>query len=606
MIQYRIGRKLPGLFVVLALVAGACSGTAATPTPTAAPPTVSGTPTGAPTATAAAATPTTAATATATASATAAATATPTAAVTASPTAAVTPSPTAAVSHPMGGSITVAIEGEPASVDPAFDYDFVSGLAVSSITEGLLVFCENDTKLCPQLAESWTVSPDGLTYTFKIRQGVKFHDGSTMTVDDVVFSLLRIRDMKPPSYVAWMLANVADVKAPDASTVVVTMSKPDALVQYAFAATAAHVVNKKFVEANGAKYGKPDVGSVGTGPFKFKEWKTGDHQTLTRFDDYWNKANGGPYLDEIVIKILAEPTTRIAGLQTGDIDYIINNIPSDQYASVKTNDKVDLTFTPSYYGEWITMNTQKPPFDNVKIRQALNYAFDKKAVRELFYGPDTSPTKMTLVNPTLWPTLGSTDAWQAAWDALPAYDQDLVKAKQLLDDSGVADQLNGKEIAYYESTPSIKGAAEAFIASMAGLGITIAAHKMTYAENVSLQFGKHDNYDLIVASWGSDFPDPSGNLRPNFASENIAEGGANVSSYKNPAVDDLLAKQNTLVDPNERASLLIQAQALIAEDSPIIVTAYPGWPQAVSKRLGGASASSLWYWAGLFKDIYVK
>jgi ABC-type transport system substrate-binding protein len=121
-----------------------------------------------------------------------------------------------------------------------------------------------------------------------------------------------------------------------------------------------------------------------------------------------------------------------------------------------------------------------------------------------------------------------------------------------------------------------------------------------------LQFGEHNDYDIIVASWGSDFPDPSGNLRPNFASENSAAGGANVSNYHNDEVDRLLAEQNTLTDKNERARLLIEAQKLIAADAPIIVTAYPGWPLAVNKRLAGATASSLWYWDSLFKEIYVK
>jgi peptide/nickel transport system substrate-binding protein len=491
-------------------------------------------------------------------------------------------------------------------MDPAFDYDFVSGIAVSSMTEGLLEFCENDTKLCPSLAESWTVSPDGMTYTLKIRQGVKFHDGTTMTVDDVVFSLNRIRDPNLASYVGWMLGHVTDVTAPDSSTVVLTLDAPDALLEYALAATSAHVVNKAFVEANGDKYGTPDVGSIGTGPFKFVEWKSGDHQKLARFDDYWDKAAGGPYLDEITIKIIAEPTTRVAGLQTGEIDWIINNIPSDQYATVKGISSVDLTFTDSYYGEWITFNTQQAPFDNVKARQAMNYAFDKKAVRELFYGADAIATKATLVNPTLWATLGETAAWQTAWDALPGYDYDEAMARQLLDESGVKDQLQNKEIAYYESTPSIKGAAEAFIDAMGKLGVTIKARKVTYQESVALQFGEHNDYDIIVASWGSDFPDPSGNLRPNFASENSGAGGANVSNYHNADVDALLAEQNTLTDKAERAKLLIEAQKIIAADSPIIVTAYPGWPLAVNKRLAGAFASSLWYWDSLFKDIYIK
>ena len=504
-----------------------------------------------------------------------------------------------------GGSIVVAIEGEPASMDPAFDYDFVSGLAVSSVTEALLKFCENDTKLCANLAESWTVSPDGKTYTMKIRQGVKFHDGSTMTVDDVVFSLNRIRDPELASYVGWMLGKVSDVKAPDASTVVITLSEPDALLEYALAATSAHVVSKKFVEANGDKYGKPEVGSIGTGPFKFVEWKSGDSQRLARFDEYWD-TSGGPYLDEITIKIIPEPSTRVAGLQTGEIDYIINNIPSDQYETVRSISDVDLTFTDSYYGEWITFNTQKAPFDNVKARQAMNYAFNKKAVRELFYGTDAEPTKATLVNPSLWATLGDPAPWQTAWDQLPSYDYDEAKARQLLDESGVKDQLQNKEIAYYESTPSIKGAAESFIDAMGKLGVTIKARKVTYQESVALQFGPHNDYDIIVASWGSDFPDPSGNLRPNFASENSAAGGANVSNYHNERVDELLATQNTLVDKGDRAQMLIEAQKIIADESPIIVTAYPGWPLAVNKRLAGASAASLWYWGSLFKDIYVK
>ena len=284
---------------------------------------------------------------------------------------------------------------------------------------------------------------------------------------------------------------------------------------------------------------------------------------------------------------------------------MISMVPSDQYATVQAMPDVSLSFIPSYFGEWITMNTKAAPFDNVKVRQALNYAFDKRAVRQLYYGKDALETKATLVNPTLWNF--EKEAWQAAWDALPNYDQDLAKAKQLLDESGVADQLNGKTIAYYESTPSIKGAAEAFIADMAKLGITIEARKVTYQESVALQFGEHNDYDLMVGTWGSDFPDPSGNLRPNFGSENIAAGGANASAYQNAKVDELLQQQDAIPnDKAQRAKLLIEAQRLIAEDSPVLVTAYPGWPLAVNKRLGGVEAASLWYWQSLFKNVYVK
>jgi len=503
----------------------------------------------------------------------------------------------------MGGSITAAVEGEPASVDPAFDYDFVSGLATSSITEPLLVFCEGDTQLCPNLATEWTVSEDGLVYTLKIRQGVRFHDGSEMTMDDVLFSLERIKNPDLGSYVGWMHGSVASFAAADDETLVITLSQPDALYEYVLATTAAHVVSKAFVEEHGADYGSPSVGSIGTGPFAFKEWVSGDRQVLVRNEDYWNKDAGGPYLDEIVIKILPEPTTRVAGLETGEIDYLVNNVPSDQFATVQSFENVNLTFTPSYYGEWITFNTQAAPFDNAMVRQAMNYALDKAGLRALYYGPETPATKATLVYPTMWTF--EQEAWQAAWDELPAYDQDLEKAAALLAESGVADQLNGMTISYYESTPSIKGIAESFIDVMGQLGITIEANKITYQESVSLQFGPHDDYDIFVGSWGSDFPDPSGNLRPNFGSENIVAGGANASAYSNAKVDELLQAQNASTDKAERAKLLIEAQQIIADDSAVISVTNPSWPLAVNDRVQGAAIGSLWYWGSLFKDVWV-
>jgi peptide/nickel transport system substrate-binding protein len=382
-----------------------------------------------------------------------------------------------------------------------------------------------------------------------------------------------------------MLGSVSDVTAPDASTVVITLSKPDSLFEYALASTAAHVVSKAFVEKSGDKYGKPEVGSIGTGPFKFAEWKTGDYQRLVRNDDYWD-TSGGPYLVRSRSRS-SRAHTRVRGLQTGEIDYMVSMVPSDQYATVEQIENVSLSFIPSYYGEWITFNTQKAPFDNVKVRQALNYAFDKKGIRQLYYGPDALDTKATLVNPTLW-TFERTRGRPRG--TAPDYDADLERPGAA-DESGVADQLNGKTIAYYESTPSIKGAAEAFIEAMGKLGITIEARKVTYQESVALQFGPHDDYDILVASWGSDFPDPSGNLRPNFHSENAVAGAERVQLPEPEGRQAPRAAGRHSGDRAQRAKLLIEAQKIIADDSPVIVTAYPGWPLAVNKRLGGVSAA---------------
>ena len=183
----------------------------------------------------------------------------------------------------------------------------------------------------------------------------------------------------------------------------------------------------------------------------------------------------------------------------------------------------------------------------------MNYAFDKKArPPSCIYGKDTPSTPR---RPSSTRPCGRSrrTPGRRRGTTLPAYDVDLDKAKALLAESGVADQLNGKTIAYYESTPSVKGAAEAFIDAMGKVGITIKARKVTYQEAVALQFGEHNDYDIIVGSWGSDFPDPSGNLRPNFASENIVAGGANSTAYTNAAVDELLADSRTRSSTTRRS-----------------------------------------------------
>ena len=179
-------------------------------------------------------------------------------------------------------------------------------------------------------------------------------------------------------------------------------------------------------------------------------------------------------------------------------------------------------------------------------------------------------------------------------------------ARQLLEESGVADQLNGKTIAYYESTPSIKGIGESFIDVMGQLGITIEAQKITYQEAIALQFGAHDDYDIIVGAWGSDFPDPSGNLRPNFAiGEHRGRRRERIGLHESRGSTSCSPSRTTLVDRAERARLLIEAQALIAEDAPVIAVTNPGWPLAVNKRVQGAEVGAFWYWGSLFKDIWV-
>ncbi len=501
--------------------------------------------------------------------------------------------------------LVVGLQGDIIAIDPAFTYDFTTSTVVNQITEGLLKFNNGET-LEPNLAESFE-NPDPLTYIYKIRQGVTFQDGSPMTVDDVIFSMERIRNADTGSYTGWMYSSVAEIERTDDTTVTVKLSQPDALWQYVPATTGGHVISKAHFEANAENYGKPEAGAIGTGPYKFVSWATGSEVVIEKNPDYWNAANGGPYLDRVTYKILPEATTRVAGLQTGEIDLVIgtDGAPADQIPLIQGMDNVTLTFTDSYYSSFLAFNTQVAPFDNVQVRQALNYALDKQLLTQNLYPVADAVTVARAVDvmPRLWTF--EQEKWQAAYDELPDYAFDMEKAKQLLEESGVADQLNGMVITTDENPISL-GMALALQAAVQELGYSLEISKVTYQENTAMAFSGERAYDIIVTAWGSDFPDPSGNLLPVFHSRYVGDGGSNFGNYKNEQIDKLLDDQNALTDTAERTDLMIQAQQIIADDSVWITVMHPKQVFVLSNEFEGYNVTPLWYWDAFIKDIKKK
>jgi len=498
-----------------------------------------------------------------------------------------------------GEELTVGLEADIASLDPAFDYDFSTGPVVNNIVESLLMFDDNN-QVAPCLAEKWEI-PDPQTYIFKIRQGVKFHDGSTMSIDDVIFSLERTRNPDTAAYVGWMLGSVNSIEKVDDSTLKITLKNPDANFLYALATSAGAVISKAYYNQHKENFGKPDGGVIATGPFKYVKWDSGSEIVIEKFSDYWNKANGGPYLDKVIFKILPEATTRIAALQTGEIQAVLMKIPGDQIPIVQKMENVNLTMAEGFAVDAAEFNVQRPPFDNVKLRQAINYAVDKVAVTKTLLGDTAMNAKATAVMPSLW-TFGK-DQWQAAWDKLPAYEYNLEKAKQLLAESGVKpEDVKGKQIVV-DDNPVRLGQALAIQAAAKELGLELEVKKVQPQELNTLTFSAGRDYDIAVQNWSSDFPDPSGNLVPLFHSSNTGDGGANYANYKNPEVDKLLDEQNTLIDNEKRAELLIKAQAIIAEDSPWIVFDYPKLPFVLNKAYTGYKMKPVWFWEAFARNI---
>ncbi|MGE5702051.1 MAG: ABC transporter substrate-binding protein [Clostridia bacterium] len=497
-----------------------------------------------------------------------------------------------------GGTVTMAMESDIVSLDPAFSYDFVTGLVDNQITEGLLKF-DKDSKLAPNLAEKWE-SPDDKTYLYYLRKDVTFQDGTPMTIDDVLFSMERIRDPKTASYVGWMYENVDKIEKVDDWTVKVTLSQPDANWQYVPATTGGYVISKKHYEANKANYGKPDGGVMGTGPFKYVSWQTGSEVILEKNPNYWDKS-GGPYVDKLVYKVIPEGTTRITGLKTGQINMMIG-LPLDLIDVVKKMDNVELDMVDSFLTHFAAINTQRKPFDDVKVRQAVNYALDKQKMLDQIIRDSGIPAKAVPIPPALW--LFSKDKWEAAYKELPDYSYNLDKAKQLLAESSAPNGFSAK-ILTDGSTPMLDMAL-ALQAAVKPLGINLEIEKVTGEELNTRAFGGARDYDIVMNSWGADYPDPSGNLMPVFHSGTTGEGGSNFGNYKNPELDKLLDEQSHMTDPDKRTELMLKAQKIIADESVWVVLDHPKQILTKTKNIEGYSITPLWYWEAFMKNVKLK
>jgi peptide/nickel transport system substrate-binding protein len=494
-----------------------------------------------------------------------------------------------------GATIVFALTGDIAALDPAQAYDFTTNPVVNSVTEGLLRFSPKG-ELQPNLAVKWE-SPDPTTYVFTLRKGVKFQDGSALTVEDAVFSLNRVRDAATASPLAWMLGSVKDIAKVDGSTLKITLSHPDAQFRYALATTAGHVISKAYYEAHKANFGKPDGGLLGTGPFKFVSWKVGSEIALERFKDYWDKANG-PFVDKALFKIVPEGATRIAGLKTGEIDATAL-IPLDLLSVAQKLDNVELQGVEGFTDDWVAFNTSRAPFDDPQLRKAVIYSFDAKSLLDAIVKDAGVPAANLPVGPALWTY--AKDKWQAYQSKAEGYAYDPAKAKAALAASKHPKGARGKILTDGDSLRL--NAAQAIQAGAKAIGVELEIEKLSNEELTSRQFSGKRDYDVILGGWGSDYPDPAANVQPFLSSANAGDGGSNFAAYKNKRVDELLDQQAVLSDDSRRADLLIEALATANADAPYIFIDHPKIFYASSKKVKGYALSPIWYWDDILRGV---
>lgn len=286
------------------------------------------------------------------------------------------PTTVAAASAPAarGGVLSWAYTTIPLKLDPVWSQARTDGITLSQMIEGLVLPNAQGTGVEPGLSDTWTISDDGLTYTFHLRSGVKFHNGKALTPDDVIASLERDRTM---GTYKWSLENVQSIDRVDDSTVKIVLTSKVA----SFLARLGMNPNAIFPAEEIARVGSDEFTQpIGTGPFKLKEWVRGDHLTLERNPDYWQMAADGkalPFLDGIEIRQVAEDSTKVLQIQAGSLNGT-EGLPWSQVSALQSDSRGQLMLLPQQQIYFMVLNLSRPPFDDLKVRQAMSLALDRQ------------------------------------------------------------------------------------------------------------------------------------------------------------------------------------------------------------------------------------
>ncbi|TDK51058.1 ABC transporter substrate-binding protein [Antarcticimicrobium luteum] len=426
--------------------------------------------------------------------------------------------------------ITVAMQLEPPHLDPtSAAAGAIDSVLYSNVFEGLTRFM-GDGSVVPGLAESWDISGDGLTYTFHLHDGVKFHDGTAMDAEDVKFSLDRARAEDSANAQKALFAGIADVAVVDPLTVQVTLSEPNGSFLFNMAWGDAVIVAPESIE--GIKQTP-----VGTGAFKFAEWVQGDKIVLEKNPEYW----GTPAkLDKATFKFISDPTAAFAAVMAEDVD-VFSGFPAPENMPQFEADPRFQVLVGSTEGETIlSTNNKQPPFDNVKVREAVAHAIDRQAIIDgAMFGYGTPiGTHFAPHNPAYVDLTGQS-----------AHDPEL--SKKLLAEAGLPD---GFETTLHLPPPSYaRRGGEIIAAQLAEVGIKAQIVNVEWAQWLETVF-RGKNFGLTIVSHTEPM-DIGIYARPEYYFQ-----------YDNPGFQELMTTLNATTDPAKRTELLQQAQKIIADD----------------------------------------
>ncbi len=485
-----------------------------------------------------------------------------------------------------GGTLTYAQSIVVTKIDAQDPLQYPTGYEAVFLIFDNLVRLGPDMTPKPDLAQSWETSTDGLTWTFHLRQGVKFHDGTPFNAAAVKFNIERIQDPKMGFTNRVLWTHITSVEAKDDYTVVLKTAQPFAPMLFYLAHGSGGMVSPDAVKKMGDQAFA--LNPVGTGPYKVDSFQPGVTLTLVRNDNYWG---GKPGLAKIVMNYAADAQARVAQLQSGQAD-LIDSVPVEQIATLKADPNIVVLQQPAVRAFFLTFNLKRAIFQDVRVRQAFNYAVDKDTiVKTLFLGfatPMDSPMAPGM----------------AGYKPVMKYNYDVAKAKQLLDDAGwkVNPSTNIREkdgtplkANFYTAEgeyPKDLQVAEAVQSYLKAVGADIQIVKVDAAAIRTFRKvpAAEAKYDIMMFGFNASNGDPSYHLQSNWLSnpdETVAPTVWNMMWYKNPDVDKAIQDSLTLVDPAKRQEALTKAQTLIMQDAPNLFLYTPQIVNATRKGVSG-------------------
>lgn len=456
--------------------------------------------------------------------------------------------------------IVASISGEPDQLDPHSTTSYFAFEVLENVYD-TLVEPDEEFNMQPALAESWEVSDDELTWTFHLREGVTFHDGSDFTADDVVYSYRRIIDGELAN--AWKLTMLTDVRAVDDHTVEIDVDAPSPTLLSALGGFKGVAI----VEEGNAESGDITTEPVGTGPFAVDSARPGDSVTLKANEDYWG---GAPEVAGVQFRYITEHNTAVAALRSGEIDWT-DSIPPQQFGTLDKDQSLHIESVISNDYWYVAMNEAKEPFDDPQVRQAIAYAVDRDSIAQAT-GFGTSEVNQTAIP--------GSSPW--AYDYAP-FERDTDKAQQLLDEAGVSDL--SMELMVTNEYPETVTAAQVIADNLSDVGISVSITTLDFGSWLDRQ-GQGD-FDALMLGW-------LGNIDPDdyYYAQHHSEGPSNSQGYSNPEVDKLLDAGRVEMDEGKRHELYEQAAKHIVDDVSYLYLYNPAVIQAHTSRLEGYTIRS--------------